>query len=152
MRRNIWIVAIALVAFWAIALVARQGSSTQQPLTADTASNPDQELGRRFLIKAENLPPPKSGAVAASRSREGEAPDVVHLILWRVSVLSWISASGYRSFDSHALKDVATPRTASLPSGVSSMVKSTANIPAHRSTASIPAHPAMRAHLRVAAC
>src|SRR5439155_9910507 len=35
---------------------------------ADPASNPDQELGKRFLFKAENLPPPKSDPVAASRS------------------------------------------------------------------------------------
>ncbi|HEX9201535.1 MAG TPA: hypothetical protein VF865_18400, partial [Acidobacteriaceae bacterium] len=47
---------------------AQQGSSIQQATTADPASNPDQELGRRFLIKAENLPPPKTGEVAASRS------------------------------------------------------------------------------------
>ena len=44
------------------------GSSTQQAISANPASNPDQELGRRFIIKAENLPPPKSDPVAASRS------------------------------------------------------------------------------------
>jgi glucose/arabinose dehydrogenase len=47
---------------------AQQGSSTQQATAADPASNPDQELGKRFLYKAENLPAPKSDPVAASRS------------------------------------------------------------------------------------
>src|SRR5438552_15967735 len=46
---------------------AQQGRSSQQA-TTDPASNPDQELGRRFLIKAEALPPPKSDPIAASRS------------------------------------------------------------------------------------
>jgi hypothetical protein len=47
---------------------AQQGSSTQQATAADPASNPDQELGKRFLFKAENLPAPKGDPVAASRS------------------------------------------------------------------------------------
>src|SRR5262249_60108319 len=51
--------------YWA---TAQQGSSAQQAITADPATNPDQELGRRFLFKAENLPPPKSDPIAASRS------------------------------------------------------------------------------------
>src|SRR5437868_4336930 len=70
MRRDLCITAAAIVAFWAIgsAATAQRGSSAQQAATANPASNPDQELGRRFLIKAENLPPAKSGPVAASRS------------------------------------------------------------------------------------
>src|SRR5262245_7295027 len=31
---------------------AQQGSSTQQAISVNPASNPDQELGRRFIIKA----------------------------------------------------------------------------------------------------
>jgi glucose/arabinose dehydrogenase len=70
MRCDVCIVAAAIAAFGAIGFTAtaQQGSSTQQPITADPASNPDQVLGRRFHIKAENLPPPKSDPVAASRS------------------------------------------------------------------------------------
>ena len=61
--------AAATMAFCVIGpmATAQQGSSSQQALI-DPASTPDQELGRRFLIKAENLPPPKTDPVAASRS------------------------------------------------------------------------------------
>src|SRR5947208_10215283 len=43
------------------------------PPSATTAPNnpallPDQEIGRRFTIKAEDLPPPKTGPVVSSRS------------------------------------------------------------------------------------
>jgi glucose/arabinose dehydrogenase len=62
-------------------VTAQQTGSNQQAVTAEPASNPDQELGRRFLIKAENLPPPKSGSIAASRSLvipyAGQAPRVM---------------------------------------------------------------------------
>jgi glucose/arabinose dehydrogenase len=70
MQYDLCIIAAAIVAFSAVSSVAtaQQGGSTQQAIAADPASNPDQELGRRFHIKAENLPPPKSGPVAASRS------------------------------------------------------------------------------------
>jgi glucose/arabinose dehydrogenase len=70
MRYDIWITAAAALTFWTIGSVAtaQQDSSSQQAITAYPANNPDQELGRRFLIKAENLPPPKTGPVAASRS------------------------------------------------------------------------------------
>src|SRR2546422_573457 len=70
MRCDVCVMAAAIMAFGAIGstATAQQGSSIQQATTADPASNPDQELGRRFLIKAENLPPPKTGEVAASRS------------------------------------------------------------------------------------
>jgi glucose/arabinose dehydrogenase len=81
MRCDVCIVATAILAFGAIGSTAQQGGSTQQAITADPASTPDQELGRRFLIKAENLPPPKSGPVAASRSLvipyAGQAPRVM---------------------------------------------------------------------------
>jgi glucose/arabinose dehydrogenase len=60
---------------------AQQTGSNLQAVTAEPVRNPDQELGRRFLIKAENLPPPKSGSIAASRSLvipyAGQAPRVM---------------------------------------------------------------------------
>jgi glucose/arabinose dehydrogenase len=60
---------------------AQQGSPSQQANAADPAGNPDQELGRRFLFKAENLPPPKSDPIAASRSLvipyAGQTPRVI---------------------------------------------------------------------------
>src|SRR5215472_10118883 len=70
MRYDISITAAAIVIFLAIGSVAtaQQGSPNQQSIASGPASNPDQELGRRFLIKAENLPAPKSGPIAASRS------------------------------------------------------------------------------------
>jgi hypothetical protein len=83
MRCDVGIMAAAIMAFGAIGstAAAQQGSSTQQAITADPASNPDQELGRRFLIKSEHLPPPKSDPVAASRSLlipyTGQAPRVM---------------------------------------------------------------------------
>jgi glucose/arabinose dehydrogenase len=69
MRRVICTIAGAALACWMIGPVAtaQQGTSGPQA-TTDPASNPDQELGRRFLVKAEQLPPPKSDPVAASRS------------------------------------------------------------------------------------
>ena len=58
MRYDICVIAAALAASWAIGVAAaQQGSPTQQAIT-DPAGNPDQELGRRFLIKAENLAAP----------------------------------------------------------------------------------------------
>jgi glucose/arabinose dehydrogenase len=83
MRRNVCVIAAAIATSWTIGstATAQQGNPTQQAINADPASNPDQELGRRFLIKAENLPPPKSDPVAASRSLlipyTGQAPRVM---------------------------------------------------------------------------
>src|SRR4051812_823582 len=83
MRYDICITAAAALTFWTIGSVAtaQQDSSSQQAITAYPANSPDQELGRRFLIKAENLPPPKSDPVAASRSLlipyTGQAPRVM---------------------------------------------------------------------------
>ena len=82
MRYRFFAIAVALAASWAIAssATAQQGSSTQQ-VTPDPASNPDQELGRRFVMRPENLPLPKSDPVAASRSLlipyAGQAPRVI---------------------------------------------------------------------------
>ena len=68
MRRVTCTIATAALAFCATSdlTAAQQGSSAQQAIAADPATNPDQELGRRFLFKAENLPPPKSDPIAAS--------------------------------------------------------------------------------------
>ena len=82
MRYRVFAIAVALAASWAIAssATAQQGSSNQQ-VTPDPASNPDQELGRRFGMRPENLPLPKSDPVAASRSLlipyAGQAPRVI---------------------------------------------------------------------------
>jgi glucose/arabinose dehydrogenase len=83
MRYKVCAIAAVTVAFSVVGFLAaaQQSSSTQQATTADPASNPDQELGRRFLVKAESLPPPKSGPIAASRSLiipyAGQAPRVM---------------------------------------------------------------------------
>ncbi len=69
MRRVICTIAAATLAFSIITPMATaQQSRSSQQATTDPASNPDQELGRRFLIKAEALPPPKTDPIAASRS------------------------------------------------------------------------------------
>ena len=60
--------ALAICAMSASATAQQGGEPTQQANAADPAANPEQELGKRFLFKAENLPPPKSDAIAASRS------------------------------------------------------------------------------------
>jgi glucose/arabinose dehydrogenase len=83
MRLVICTIAAATLAFWLSDSIAtaQQGTSTQQSITANPASNPEQELGKRFLFKAENLPPPKSDPVAASRSLHipyaGQTPRVM---------------------------------------------------------------------------
>ena len=69
MRSVIGTIAAATLAFSIITPMATaQQSRSSQQATFDPASNPDQELGRRFLIKPEALPPPKSDPIAASRS------------------------------------------------------------------------------------
>jgi glucose/arabinose dehydrogenase len=70
MRRIICTIATATLAFSAMSSFAsaQQGSSPPQAAPTDPASNPDQALGKRFQFKAENLPPPKSDPIAASRS------------------------------------------------------------------------------------
>lgn len=83
MRYDVCVIAAVIAACSTIGskLTAQQTGPNQQAETAESASNPDQELGRRFLIKAENLPPPKSGSIAASRSLvipyAGQAPRVM---------------------------------------------------------------------------
>ena len=83
MRYDVCVIAAIIAACSIVGsrATAQQTGSNQQAVTAEPASNPDQELGRRFLIKAENLPPPKSGSIAASRSLvipyAGQAPRVM---------------------------------------------------------------------------
>ena len=83
MRYDVCVIAAIIAACSTIGsrATAQQTGSNQQAVTAEPASNPDQELGRRVLIKAENLPPPKSGSIAASRSLvipyAGQAPRVM---------------------------------------------------------------------------
>jgi glucose/arabinose dehydrogenase len=83
MRCSIFIIAAALTTCWAIGPIAlaQKGGSNGQAAAAAPANNPDQELGKRFLIKAENLPAPKSGPIAASRSLvipySGQTPRVM---------------------------------------------------------------------------
>jgi glucose/arabinose dehydrogenase len=79
--------ALALSLLLAPALLDR--SLAQQPAppqtqpsapTADPASLPEQQLGHRFSVKAEDLPPPRSGPIMAARSLvlpyEGQVPRV----------------------------------------------------------------------------
>src|SRR5215204_1133100 len=61
------VMSLSLAPAWA----QRKNSPTQQPVadskSADPASLPDQELGRRFAVKAEDLPPPRTGPVVSNR-------------------------------------------------------------------------------------
>jgi glucose/arabinose dehydrogenase len=65
-------IAIAACTF-AAAAVAFVPSQAQNSSTAtagagsDPAALPDQELGRRFVVKAEDLPPPRTGPVVSNR-------------------------------------------------------------------------------------
>ena len=47
---------------------AEQPRATQGRRADNPAALPDQEIGRRITVKAEDLPPPKTGPIAASRS------------------------------------------------------------------------------------
>ena len=64
------------------AAVPTLAQSTAQPKAApdNPAALPDQEIGRRITVKAEDLPPPKTGPIVASRSMTlpytGQAPQV----------------------------------------------------------------------------
>ena len=71
----------ALVLTAATVPTSAQNSPAQPNAAPDNpAALPDQEIGRRFTIKAEDLPPPKTGPVVASRSLTlpytGQAPRV----------------------------------------------------------------------------
>ena len=77
----------ALVAIgfaFAPAWAQRRNAPAAQPpaeKSADPALLPDQELGGRFTVKAEDLPPPKTGRSSSSRSlvipHQGQTPRVI---------------------------------------------------------------------------
>jgi glucose/arabinose dehydrogenase len=64
-------VVTALVAASLAEKVLAQRSDTRTPVPAaqssDSALLPDQELGRRFTVKPDDLPPPKTGPIVAAR-------------------------------------------------------------------------------------
>ncbi|WOH51680.1 sorbosone dehydrogenase family protein [Bradyrhizobium sp. sBnM-33] len=72
-------IGFALAPAWA---QRRSAPAAQPPAEkpTDPALLPDQELGRRFTVKAEDLPPPKTGPIVSSRSlvipHDGQTPRV----------------------------------------------------------------------------
>ncbi len=64
--------AVALAAAAFVPGWAQNRTAAPPPPSAATANDPallpEQEIGRRFTIKAEDLPPPKTGPIVASRS------------------------------------------------------------------------------------
>jgi hypothetical protein len=111
MQSVVCTIAVGILAFWLIdsTATAQQGSSTQQPIIANPASNPDQELGRRFLIKPENLPPPKGDPVAASRSLlipyAGQTPRVMEGFTATPFVTGLTNATSDGGLHGHAICD-----------------------------------------------
>jgi len=59
---------------------AAQAQQSEPAAPADPASLPDQQLGHRFTVKAEDLPPPRTGPIVSARSLvlpyEGQVPRV----------------------------------------------------------------------------
>ena len=75
------IVAVSLTVVSAPAAVAQNSpSASPKPAAASPASLPDQEIGRRITVKGEDLPPPGTKPIAASRSMTlpytGQVPHV----------------------------------------------------------------------------
>jgi glucose/arabinose dehydrogenase len=63
------VVAVALGCMMLTPSLAQpHGTAQPQANSSDPSSLPDQELGRRFSLKPEDLPPPNTGPVASSRS------------------------------------------------------------------------------------
>ena len=62
------------------AILAQQKTQDLPEQVTDPALLPDQELGRHFIVRRDDLPPPKTGPVAASRSLvvpyQGQTPRV----------------------------------------------------------------------------
>jgi len=75
-----WAAALALGLLAPAWLDRAQAQQSQPAAQTDPASLPDQQLGHRFSVKAEDLPPPRSGPVMAARSLvlpyEGQVPRV----------------------------------------------------------------------------
>ena len=73
---------LLLTSLTELAIAQRNDARTSAPAAqpSDPALLPDQELGRRFTVKAEDLPQPKTGPVVASRPLtlpyQGQAPRV----------------------------------------------------------------------------
>ena len=72
LSRHAWATAAVLVSAGLLVLPtgfapahAQQAQPTQQAAVTDPASLPDQEIGRRFTVKPEDLPPPHTGPVVA---------------------------------------------------------------------------------------
>ena len=59
---------------------AAQAQQSQAAAQTDPASLPDQQLGHRFSVKAEDMPPPRTGPIVSARSLvlpyEGQVPRV----------------------------------------------------------------------------
>src|SRR5262245_13489787 len=71
MKRAPLLVSTAMVGLATVLLVpalAQRNASPPAAAAFDPATLPDQEIGRKFTVKAEDLPPPKTGPVVASRS------------------------------------------------------------------------------------
>jgi glucose/arabinose dehydrogenase len=63
-----FVIAVGLIPALSDRASAQAQQQASQSAVSDPASLPDQELGRRFTIKPEDLPPPHSGPIVASRS------------------------------------------------------------------------------------
>src|SRR6185295_3123446 len=59
---------MSLVSLVFVPALAQRSPPPPQTAVFDPATLPDQEIGRRITIKAEDLPPPKTGPIVASRS------------------------------------------------------------------------------------
>ena len=78
MKHVFLLVSTAVVGLATFLLVPAQAQRSAAPPTPnaapapsaafDPATLPDQEIGHKFMVKAEDLPPPKTGPVVASRS------------------------------------------------------------------------------------
>jgi glucose/arabinose dehydrogenase len=73
--------AVSLTVAWAPSSFAQSApAAAAKPAADNPATLPDQEIGRRITVKAEDLPPPKTGPIAASRSMvlpyAGQVPHV----------------------------------------------------------------------------
>src|ERR1700675_4290797 len=82
-RAGVAAAALAVIVIPLVAWAQQKAASPQSGAPSsseDPASLPDQQIGRRFTIKAEDLPPPNTGPVVASRSLtlpyQGQVPRV----------------------------------------------------------------------------
>ncbi|HSI02015.1 MAG TPA: PQQ-dependent sugar dehydrogenase [Reyranella sp.] len=66
--RAAWLMTVAVLAAGGVGVLIRAQQSSAAPAVSDPAQLLDQEIGRRFSIKAEDLPPPYTGPIATSPS------------------------------------------------------------------------------------